>query len=63
MPFIQVNILEGRTEQQKVDLIRELTETACRVLGSKPEQVRVLINDVPSTNWGIAGKSAKELGR
>lgn len=63
MPFIQVNILEGRTEQQKVDLIRELTETACRVLGSKPEQVRVLINDVPNTNWGIAGKSAKELGR
>ncbi|HCO44559.1 MAG TPA: 4-oxalocrotonate tautomerase [Gammaproteobacteria bacterium] len=63
MPFIQVNILEGRTEEQKLGLIRELTETACRVLGSKPEQVRVLINDVPNTNWGIAGQSAKELGR
>jgi 4-oxalocrotonate tautomerase len=63
MPFIQVNILEGRTEEQKLGLIRELTDTVCRVLGSKPEQVRVLINDVPNTNWGIAGKSAKELGR
>jgi 4-oxalocrotonate tautomerase len=63
MPFRQVNILEGRTEEQKLGLIRELTETVCRVLGSKPEQVRVLINDVPNTNWGIAGQSAKELGR
>jgi 4-oxalocrotonate tautomerase len=63
MPFLQVNILEGRTEEQKLGLIRELTETVCRVLGSKPEQVRVLINDVPNTNWGIAGQSAKELGR
>jgi 4-oxalocrotonate tautomerase len=63
MPFLQVNILEGRTEEQKLCLIRELTETVCRVLGSKPEQVRVLINDEPNTNWGIAGKSAKELGR
>ena len=42
MPFIQVNILEGRTEEQKLGLIRELTETACRVLGSKPEQVRAV---------------------
>jgi 4-oxalocrotonate tautomerase len=33
------------------------------VLGAKPEAVRVLINDVPKTNWGIAGQSAKELGR
>ena len=63
MPFIQVNLLEGRTEEQKLGLIRELTETVCRVLDSKPEQVRVLINDVPNTNWGIADKSAKELGR
>ncbi|MBC7161069.1 tautomerase family protein [Immundisolibacter sp.] len=63
MPFLQVSILEGRTEEQKLGLIRELTETVCRVLGAKPEAVRVLINDVPKTNWGIAGQSAKELGR
>ncbi|MEI7516299.1 MAG: tautomerase family protein, partial [Betaproteobacteria bacterium] len=25
--------------------------------------VRVLIQDVPKTNWGIAGTSAKDLGR
>lgn len=63
MPFITVNLLEGRTEEQKVNLVRELTDTACRVLDAKPETVRVLINDVPKTNWGIAGKTAKELGR
>lgn len=63
MPFLTVNLAEGRSEEQKTALIRELTETVCRVLGSKSEQVRVLINDVPKTNWGIGGKTLKELGR
>ncbi len=63
MPFLQVNLLDGRTEEQKEVLIRELTNTVCEVLGSKRESVRVLINDVPKTNWGIAGETAKNLGR
>ncbi len=31
--------------------------------GAPREAVRVLIQEVPKTNWGIAGKSAKDLGR
>lgn len=63
MPIVTVNLMEGRTEAQKAALIRELTDTVVRVLDAKPEQVRVLINDVPKTNYGIAGKTLKELGR
>lgn len=63
MPILTVNLMEGRSEAQKTALIRELTDTVVRVLDAKPEQVRVLINDVPKTNYGIAGKTLKELGR
>jgi 4-oxalocrotonate tautomerase len=28
-----------------------------------PESVRVIIQEVPNTQWGIGGKTAKELGR
>lgn len=63
MPFIQVNLMEGRDEKTKAELISALTDTLCDVLGSKPEQVRVQLIEVPTTNWGIGGKTAKALGR
>ncbi len=34
MPLIRVDMLEGRTPEQKRELIRELTETTSRVLGT-----------------------------
>ncbi|HAC33683.1 MAG TPA: 4-oxalocrotonate tautomerase [Gammaproteobacteria bacterium] len=63
MPFLQVNLMEGRDEQTKRELIQELTETVTRVLGSPQESIRVQLIEVPTTNWGIAGKTAKDLGR
>jgi 4-oxalocrotonate tautomerase len=55
--------MEGRSEEMKRELIAELTETAHRVLGSPKETIRVQLIEVPTTNWGIAGKTAKDLGR
>ncbi|MEL0082570.1 MAG: 2-hydroxymuconate tautomerase family protein [Gammaproteobacteria bacterium] len=63
MPFLQVNLMEGRSEELKRELIAELTETVHRVLDSPKEAIRVQLIEVPTTNWGIAGKTAKDLGR
>jgi len=63
MPLVQVNILEGRTDEQKEVLIHELTEACCRAIGAPRETVRVLINEMPKQNCGIGGQSAKKLGR
>ncbi|HRX63069.1 MAG TPA: 2-hydroxymuconate tautomerase [Candidatus Competibacter sp.] len=63
MPFAQVHILEGRTEEQKRAVIEKVTDALCEAVGAPREAVRVLIQEVPKTNWGIAGKSAKDLGR
>ena len=63
MPFLQVNMMEGRDEAKKAELIDALTKTLCEVLGSSPEQVRVQLIEVPTCNWGIGGKTAKALGR
>lgn len=57
MPMLQVSILEGRTPDQKEELIRRLTETVTETLSVKPESVRVLVQEMPKTNWGIAGQS------
>ncbi len=56
MPMLQVSILEGRTPEQKEELINRLTATITETLSVKPESVRVLIQEMPKTNWGIAGQ-------
>jgi 4-oxalocrotonate tautomerase len=63
MPFAQIYLLDGRTEDQKREVIKRVTQALTEALGAPQENVRVWIHDVPSTNWGIAGVSAKDLGR
>lgn len=63
MPFAQIYLLEGRTEEQKRAVIEKVTQALVDAVGAPVSTVRVLIQDVPKTNWGIAGTSAKDLGR
>ena len=63
MPFAQIFLVEGRTEEQKRAVIEKVTQALCEAVGAPIETVRVMISDVPTTNWGIAGKSVKDLGR
>ena len=63
MPFAQIYLLEGRSEEQKRAVIEEVTAALTRALGAPKENVRVWIHDMPKTNWGIAGVTAKDMGR
>ncbi|MFJ7825407.1 4-oxalocrotonate tautomerase [Psychrobacillus sp. NPDC096623] len=57
MPFIQITIAEGRTPEKKEQLIYEVTEKVSAVIDAPIENIRVLITEVPTTHWGIAGQS------
>ena len=63
MPFAQIYMIEGRSEEQKRAVIEKVTAALVEAVGVPKETVRVWIHDVPKENWGIAGTSAKDLGR
>jgi len=63
MPFAQIYMLEGRTEEQKRAVIEKVTAALVDAIDAPKENVRVWIHDVAKENWGIAGVSAKALGR
>ncbi|WP_269744925.1 MULTISPECIES: 2-hydroxymuconate tautomerase [Aromatoleum] len=63
MPFAQIYLVEGRSEEQKRAVIEKVTQALVEAVGAPKENVRVWIQDVPKTNWGIAGQTAKDLGR
>ena len=56
MPIINVGILEGRTVEQKRELVSEITKVVCKCVNTTPEKVTVVINDIPKTNFGSNGK-------
>ena len=63
MPIVQVQMMEGRTDEDKERMIAAVTEAIVSSVGAPIESVRVLINELPKQHFGIAGVSAKKLGR
>ena len=62
MPYVNIQITrEGATPEQKAELIRGATELLVRVLGKNPATTFVIINEVDTDNWGIAGQTVTAL--
>jgi len=61
MPFIQVTMLEGRTVEQKHDLMRRLTDAAAAALGGDPGRIRVALVEVSPDDWAIGGEPVSKL--
>jgi 4-oxalocrotonate tautomerase len=55
MPTIRVEMLAGRTPEQKTALVKALTQAVVDSLGSKPESVDVLLYDIQREHWATGG--------
>lgn len=54
MPFVEVNLVEGRSPEQLRTLIREVTLAVARSLEAPQESIRVIVRQVPPS-LGAAG--------
>ena len=50
MPFVRIDLFEGRTLEQKKALAKEVTEAVVRNTGAPQSAVHVIINDMPDHN-------------
>jgi len=58
MPYVNIKITrEGATAEQKATLIREVTRLLAETLGKNPATTLVVIEEVDTDNWGIAGET------
>ena len=55
MPVIQITISQGRSVEQKRELVKVLTRETVRIMKTDEEKVRILIYEVSKENWGDAG--------
>ena len=59
MPVVIVEMWEGRTIEQKKQLVEDITASFARI-GTPPEVVSIIIKDNPKHNWATGGKLASE---
>lgn len=62
MPIARLSIMEGRTKEEIADLITAVTEAMHNSLGAPHRNIRVLVDEVPLSHWGIGGSTAESLG-
>ncbi|MBA2961608.1 MULTISPECIES: 4-oxalocrotonate tautomerase [Ramlibacter] len=55
MPTLRVELMEGRTPEQKKNLVQALTKAVVETLGSKPEAVDILLYDIKRSDWATGG--------
>ena len=57
MPYVIIKVTkEGVTSEQKGELIAGITELLQSVLGKNPATIVVVIDEIHTDNWGIAGE-------
>lgn len=57
MPVIRIEMLEGRPPTIKTELMKRITDAVVETLKVEPEQVRILLYELPPQHWAVGGKT------
>lgn len=55
MPVIQINLMQGRTNEQKKRLAEKVTDAVIEALGVPRETVRILIHEMGPYDFAVGG--------
>ena len=57
MPIVRIELLQDRTPKVKNELIARVTDAVISTLGVDPDQVRVLLYELPPEHWAVGGQT------
>jgi len=60
MPVITIQMWEGRSVEQKRELVKAITKAMVEIGKTRQEAVQVIMHDIPKQNWGTGGVLASE---
>jgi len=56
MPIVQIDMLEGRTVEQKREMVAKITQVIVETAKCSAEAVNIVIRDMAPHDYGSAGK-------
>jgi 4-oxalocrotonate tautomerase len=60
MPIVTVQMWPGRTQAQKAELARRITDAIVTVANTTPDATIVVFEDVAKENWAVGGVLASD---
>jgi 4-oxalocrotonate tautomerase len=65
MPFVNIHIVKGvlglDAEAKKIEISRRVTEVISESAGITPENVWVVFQDIPNTEWHVGYKRVDQI--
>ncbi len=60
MPVIHVEMWPGRTQAQKQQLTKAITDAFVKIVNTTPDSTIIIFSDVAKENWAQGGTLASE---
>jgi 4-oxalocrotonate tautomerase len=61
MPFVNIRLVEGRSQQQKDEISKRVTDAISEVLQLSKDDIWVVFGDVPAEEWYVGSTTVAEL--
>lgn len=61
MPIVNIQVLQGRSEEKIKKLISDVTDTVAENLEVPKDRVRIIVSEIPKTHWGIGGTTVSDI--
>ena len=60
MPIVRVEMWTGRSQSQKAELARVITDAIVAIAHTTPEATTVIFEDIAKENWAVGGVLASQ---
>ncbi len=59
MPIVQIDMIKGRTVEQKKEMVKRVTEAISETVNCPKDAVSIIIRDMEYENYGSGGELVK----
>ena len=61
MPFVNIRLIEGRSQQRKDEISKRVTDAISEVLQLPKNDIWVVFEDIPAGDWYVGSTTVAEL--
>lgn len=61
MPVVRIDLLKGRTIEQKREMAKEITDSISRIAKTDAANVKIIFSDMEFDNYASGGKLTKDI--
>jgi len=61
MPYVNIRVTPGITDQQSQQLMEEITDSLEKILGELPHETHIVIDEERQERWGFSRQLVSKL--